>query len=233
MKKIAYIAGGVFIGAMLATSTGVFADSVKSLLGKKVTGEYTVIVNGKKIADRGAIIDGRANVPVRGISEALEADIKVNGKTIIVTTKSADNQTSIEPRASHNNKYKGLSKKELESILANLKDNILAPSKLNVTDIESKIQELIDADKEYREYLEQQKGIYILAIQQSKESGDSQSASLREAQLKEVELLLSNNEPYNQESIKKREQELKELKEVIQKTEAEIKLVEEALKQFK
>lgn len=75
-----------------------------------MTGEYTVVVNGQKLTDKGAIIDGKANVPVRGISEASGADIKGDGKTIIVTTESENNQTSIEPTVSQNNNYKELTK---------------------------------------------------------------------------------------------------------------------------
>ncbi|MGG3278781.1 copper amine oxidase [Paenibacillus solani] len=233
MKKIAYIVGGVLIGFLLATTTGAFADSVKSLIGKKVTGEYTVIVNREKLTDKGAIIDGKANVPVRGISVALGADIRVTGKTITVTSESADNQSSFEPTISKNNKYKGLSKQSLESSLATLKNNILTPSVQAVTEIENNIQRLKDADKEYREYLEKQKEVYTVTIQQSKESGDYQTASLRETQLKEVESLLSNSEPYNQEEIVKRERELNKLKEIIKNTEADIKNIEEALAAIK
>ncbi|MGV7643095.1 stalk domain-containing protein, partial [Mycobacterium kansasii] len=57
------------------------------MIGKKVTGEYTVVVNGEKLSDKGAIIDGRANVPVRALSESLGVDIKVDGKTIMVTSE--------------------------------------------------------------------------------------------------------------------------------------------------
>ncbi|WP_433939099.1 stalk domain-containing protein [Paenibacillus lautus] len=106
-----------------------------------MTGD-TVVVNGQKLTDKGAIIDGKANVPVRGISEVLGADIKVDGKTIIVTTESENNQTPIEPTVSQNNNYKEFTKQQLESNLANLNDNILAPTVQTVTEIESNIQKL-------------------------------------------------------------------------------------------
>ncbi|MCG7383411.1 stalk domain-containing protein [Paenibacillus sp. ACRRY] len=126
MKKVAYIAGGILIGFVLSTSAGAFADSVKSLVGKKVSGEYTVIVDGQKLADKGAIIDGKANVPVRGISEALGADIKVSGKTITVTT--TDVQQTASPEATAENKYSGRSAESLQETLSILKDRILAPN---------------------------------------------------------------------------------------------------------
>ncbi|WP_431785752.1 stalk domain-containing protein [Paenibacillus lactis] len=129
MKKSVYVVGGMLIGFVLATSTGAFAESVKSLIGKKVTGEYTVIVNGEKIADKGAIIDGRANVPVRGISEALEADIKVSGKTITVTTSESET-TDISPTkpTTSGNKYAGSSKESLEELKQSIENNRIKPA---------------------------------------------------------------------------------------------------------
>ena len=142
MKKVAYIAGGILIGFVLSTSTGAFADSVKSLVGKKVSGEYTVIVNGQKLADKGAIIDGRANVPVRGISEALGADIKVEGKTINVTTTSQESTaTGSEP-----NKYAGRTKENLTETLSILKERILAPNLKEREEVAAELAKL-KADK--------------------------------------------------------------------------------------
>lgn len=124
MKKLVYTLGCILIGFVLATSTNVFADAVKSLIGKKVTGEYTVIVNGDKLADKGAIIDGKANVPVRGISDALGADIKVSGKTITVTTEAAAKDYSADtPTAS--NKYSGQSKQSIEEVIRVIKEHII------------------------------------------------------------------------------------------------------------
>lgn len=74
-------------GVLVATTGEDVAAQVQSMIGKKVTGEYTVVVNGEKLSDKGAIIDGRANVPVRALSESLGVDIKVDGKTIMVTSE--------------------------------------------------------------------------------------------------------------------------------------------------
>lgn len=64
MKKVAYIAMGFLLGVVFMTAGAAFADQLKSLIGKKVTGEYTVIVNGSKLSDKGAVIDSKANVPL-------------------------------------------------------------------------------------------------------------------------------------------------------------------------
>lgn len=158
MKKVAYIAGGILIGFVLSTSAGAFADSVKSLVGKKVSGEYTVIVDGKKLADKGAIIDGKANVPVRGISEALGADIKVSGKTITVTTAS-EVATSEEAT---DNKYANMSKQSIEDNVKTIKENIIP------------FNERVRAD-------------LVKAIEQAEEAGLTDLANGKRAELAETD----------------------------------------------
>lgn len=128
MKKPAYVIGGVLLGFVLATTTSAFADTVKSLIGKKVTGEYTVIVNGQKLSEKGAIIDGKANVPVRAISDSLGADIKVSGKTITVTTESTDLSDGSVSMPPVNNKYAGYSKQTLEELKISIENNRIKPA---------------------------------------------------------------------------------------------------------
>lgn len=129
MKKIAYIAGGIVIGIVFSTTAGAFADSLKSMVGKKVTGEYSVIVNGKNLTEKGAVIDSRANVPARALSEALGADVKVSGKTITITTSEEvpnDGATSQVP-SNENNQFSGKSKAYLESMKKGYVSEILPP----------------------------------------------------------------------------------------------------------
>lgn len=95
MKK--YIVG-FLAGALFVLSSSAFADTI-SLIGKKVTGEYKVVVDGNALVDKGAIIDNRTNVPVRGLSEALGANVSVDNttKTIYVTSESQETVVS-EPQ---------------------------------------------------------------------------------------------------------------------------------------
>ncbi|WP_127539395.1 stalk domain-containing protein [Paenibacillus illinoisensis] len=147
MKKVAYIAGGILIGVVLSTAGGAFADTVKSMVGKKVTGEYTVIVDGKKLSDKGAVIDSRANVPARALSDALGADVKVSGKTITITSNSEDNasvDSTITTPTPQSNKYLGQSKSSLEESKKITQEKILIPTK----EIrESKVAQLADLEK--------------------------------------------------------------------------------------
>lgn len=117
MKKWAYLVSGIAIGALVATSGSAFADQVKSLVGQKVTGEYKVIVNGKELQDKGAVIAGKTNAPVRALSEALGANLKVEGKTINITTDEAPTQSgsgTVENSALAN-EFSGWSQKDLET----------------------------------------------------------------------------------------------------------------------
>lgn len=78
MKKFV---AGVAVGALIFGAVPVFADSIKTLVGTKVTGVYSVEQKGKKIAD-GAVINGSAYVPVRAIADATGTSISVEGKKI-------------------------------------------------------------------------------------------------------------------------------------------------------
>ena len=135
MKKRWYLVCGIIVGVVAATAGSAFADQVKSLIGKKVTGEYVVVVDGKTLADKGAVIDGKTNVPVRGLTDALGVDLKVEGKKIIVTTDGSTS-SSTEPTkpvteptepATKENKYMGGSKANLEELKNSIVNKRLKP----------------------------------------------------------------------------------------------------------
>ncbi|RED34668.1 copper amine oxidase [Paenibacillus sp. VMFN-D1] len=137
MKKWTYLLSGVVIGAIIATSSSAFAAQVKSLVGKKVTGEYTVVVDGKTLSDKGAVIDSKANAPVRALSEALGADVQVSGKTISITSTepgvttpdSSSGSSTGSPTNTTQNKYMGGTKESLLNSKESYQKNILEPAK--------------------------------------------------------------------------------------------------------
>ncbi|WP_145323005.1 copper amine oxidase [Paenibacillus xylanexedens] len=151
MKKAAYIAGGIVIGIVFSTTAGAFADAVKSVVGKKVTGEYSVVVNGKTLSDKGAVIDSKANVPARALSEALGADVKVEGRTITITSEvensNVDNSgvTAGTPTSS-TNKYIGGSKSSLLELKNNTIDKILTPTKAGREQVAKGLEEAKKTD---------------------------------------------------------------------------------------
>ncbi|WP_160045708.1 stalk domain-containing protein [Paenibacillus sp. USDA918EY] len=130
MKKWLYLLSGVVIGAVVATSSSAFAAQIKSLVGQKVTGEYTVVVNGKTLSDKGAVINGRTNAPVRALSDALGADLKVEGKTITVTTEgeAAPSNEGQPTSVSSTNKFMGQPKSSLLNSKDIIENKILAPT---------------------------------------------------------------------------------------------------------
>ncbi|MMZ57994.1 hypothetical protein D1872_199490 [compost metagenome] len=89
MKKWSYLLSGILIGAVVATTGNAFADQVKSLIGEKVAGEYTVKVNGSSLTENAIVVDGKAHVPLRAVSDSLGAGIKVDGKTIQIDTQAS------------------------------------------------------------------------------------------------------------------------------------------------
>lgn len=235
MKKWSYLLSGVVIGAVVATSSSAFAAQVKSLVGKKVTGEYTVVVDGKTLNDKGAIIDSKANVPVRALSEALGAEVGVSGKTITISSQD-ENTSTAEGQSSTNspaNKYSGMSKQSLESIKSNLEDNIIKPNIDDQNRLTAEIERLKKADSDYRKQLESTRQSYITAIQQSEQSGDKESAERIKGQLKEVESILNNPTPFNDEQIKKVEGMLNQSKTDLLKYQADLDLVNQALASLK
>ncbi|MDR0270998.1 copper amine oxidase [Paenibacillus sp.] len=130
MKKSIYILSGIVIGAVIATSSSAFAAQIKSMIGQKVTGEYTVIVNGKELVNKGAVIAGKTNAPVRDLANALGADLKMDGKTINITsngTTPSDDQVSVGT-SSTKNKYLGGSKESLLMAKDDYENKILKPT---------------------------------------------------------------------------------------------------------
>lgn len=84
MKKnyITGVISGLVVGALIFGGVPTFA-AVKSIIGAKVTGVYSIEQNGKKIADA-AVINGSTYAPVRAIAEATGTSLTVEGKRIVL-----------------------------------------------------------------------------------------------------------------------------------------------------
>lgn len=125
IKKLAGFTIAFALGIFIANVGGDVSAQVKSLIGKKVTGEYSIVVNGKTLSDKGAIIDGRANVPIRSLADSIGADIKVEGKTIVVSTEeigSTDKVVLIDG-------IQYVTKPELLNLKKHLEDNLITYQK--------------------------------------------------------------------------------------------------------
>ncbi|WP_059043921.1 hypothetical protein [Paenibacillus rubinfantis] len=132
MKKFI---SGLIVGLLLFAGTTVFADSAKSLLGKKVQGTFEVAFNGNQIGDA-AVIDGSTYLPVRSISDAAGINIAVEGKKIILTTSGSQIVPDVtDAETDAKNKANG----DISARIGILKNNI----KTNETNIQIERDEVI------------------------------------------------------------------------------------------
>lgn len=127
MKKWASLLGAFILGVTVASSAGTVVAKVQSLVGQKVTGELTVVVNGKELSDKGVVINGRTNAPVRAIADAINADLKLEGKKINITTDSISDVSSRDETTVSNNEYIGRSKESLQKLKASIQNESLLP----------------------------------------------------------------------------------------------------------
>lgn len=124
MNKISYVLGGFVLGVAVVLSSGTVSAKINSLIGQKVTGEFTIIVDGKKLEDKGAVISGRTNAPVRALSESLGADLKLDNenKVISITTGSVDETNSSPAKADQSKEQLLKQKEKLESDITYLQE---------------------------------------------------------------------------------------------------------------
>lgn len=122
MKKYLGFVGAFILGAVVMAAGEDVSAKVKSLVGQKVAGEYNVVVNGKELEQKGAIIAGTTNIPIRAVSEALGAELKVENKTVYVTM---ENNQVIEMDGRYYTKYDLLNEqKKLNDSLKLLQDGL-------------------------------------------------------------------------------------------------------------
>jgi hypothetical protein len=142
MKKWASLFGAFILGIIVASSAGTAMAKVQSLVGQKVTGELTVVVNGRELSDKGAVINGRTNVPVRAIVDALNADLKLEGEKIDITTNSISDVSSKDETIVSTNEYIGRSKESLQKLKASIQNESLLPMEKEREELVDEIAEL-------------------------------------------------------------------------------------------
>jgi hypothetical protein len=158
MKKLLGFVGAFILGAFVMAAGEDVSAKVKSLVGQKVAGEYKVVVNGKELEQKGAIIAGTTNIPVRAVSEALGADLKVEDETVYVTL---DNNKVVEMDGKYYSKYDLLNEqKKTTDLLDHLNNRVTqeeakTESMSNQTGIVKQLWE--DGLKDLREKIAQNK----------------------------------------------------------------------------
>lgn len=136
MKKWTYLMSGILIGVVVATSGSAAAAQIKSMIGQKVSAELTVVVNGKELPSKGAVINGTTNAPVRALVDAVGGSLTLEGNTISITTNepitSASEENTSNPNGSSDstttNKYFGSTKESLEELKFSIENNRIKPA---------------------------------------------------------------------------------------------------------
>ncbi|QMV44473.1 hypothetical protein [Cohnella cholangitidis] len=85
IKDFRKYAVGIVIGAVLMYSGQAFGETISNI-GKKVTGELTVELNGNDIGT-GVVISNKTYLPVRDIANAFKAGIEVKEGGVSLTTE--------------------------------------------------------------------------------------------------------------------------------------------------
>lgn len=167
MKKFV---SGIIVGALLFAGVSAAADGV-GIIGKKVTGVYTIEKNGKQIAEA-AIINGSAYAPVRAVAEASGAGLTVEGKRIIMSEGAAvstSNDIAINvPTSAENRELLETAIKQKEFNIADLEKSIgiyesMAKELANNGDLGKRAQSSAD---EYKKLVEQRKAELVELKQQ-------------------------------------------------------------------
>jgi hypothetical protein len=87
MKKFVM---GLILGAALSFTVSANAEEIKSLIGKQVDGETTVLLDGVELPVQAAIIEGTTYAPVRAIGEAVGKKVDWREGKVTLDTKTVD-----------------------------------------------------------------------------------------------------------------------------------------------
>jgi hypothetical protein len=86
---VSFIAGALF---MVTATT--FADNI-SLIGKKVTNEFSVKVDGEELQVKAISLSGTSFIPVRVAAEKLGFDVDFANKEVIIIPKQDEEKSSV------------------------------------------------------------------------------------------------------------------------------------------
>jgi hypothetical protein len=81
MKKFSYILLGFIVGIVFTASAGTYAASI-GLIGKKITAEVPIVLNGEKLSEVGSVAEGTTLLPVRSLAGVFEAEVEFKNGTV-------------------------------------------------------------------------------------------------------------------------------------------------------
>lgn len=157
MRK--YVIGALF-GFLLASVVPAYG-AVSSLVGKKITKEYKVTVDGVELSKKSIAVDGTSYVPARSFAEAFGYDISLQNNTVVfesVDPEPTETPPPTETGGSVNIPSEtGISIKGLESKIESAKiildtlngslkfattDEVKSQIETQITDVEQQIKDL-------------------------------------------------------------------------------------------
>ncbi|RUS41842.1 hypothetical protein [Cohnella sp. AR92] len=122
MKRVPYILLGMLVGIALTISAGAYAAN-SGLIGKKITAEVPIVLDGKKISEKGSVAGGTTLLPVRSLAGLFGADVKYTDGTVYLTSTevggAAVPEATTSPTAANQ-----LTEEELKKKIADLDSRI-------------------------------------------------------------------------------------------------------------
>ncbi|RUS47569.1 hypothetical protein [Cohnella sp. AR92] len=91
MKRIPTFLLGAVVGVALTVSASTYAASA-GLIGKKITSEVPIVLDGKKLSEKGSVAEGTTLLPVRSLAGAFQAGVEFKDGTVYLTTSSASTE---------------------------------------------------------------------------------------------------------------------------------------------
>lgn len=91
MRRLSYIFLGTLIGIALTAAGGAYAAS-SGLIGKKITGEVAIVLNGQQVAERGSVAEGTTLLPVRSMAELFGVTTEYKDGKVYLTKEEGDSR---------------------------------------------------------------------------------------------------------------------------------------------
>jgi hypothetical protein len=80
---------GALVGFLIASAFPAYG-AVSSVIGKKITSEYRVVVDGKILPKKSIFVDGTNYIPARAFAETFGYDIDFKENTVLFTAQSVE-----------------------------------------------------------------------------------------------------------------------------------------------
>ncbi|ULL14360.1 hypothetical protein DVH26_07795 [Paenibacillus sp. H1-7] len=145
MRK--YIIGAV-VGASITLSINVSA-AVDSIIGKSVEGEFSVVLDGKELGSKAAVVNGTSYLPVRAVGETMGLNVSYQDNKVVLNDNRTEEARPLlikEKTAQDYDKAIQIKKRQIPVIELQIKElRALHPEETDkIKQFEAKLQEYND-----------------------------------------------------------------------------------------